>query len=69
MIDTLMNLLFRCSHRQLSSPVSRRVGSRVSPYRTYVVCLECGKQFAYDLQRCKPLKTGRRAWEKEKGTA
>lgn len=59
MIDTLVNLLFRCSHRQLSRPMTRRVDSRVSPHRTYVVCLDCGKQFGFDLGRGKPQKMRR----------
>ncbi len=50
MIDSLLNLLFRCPHRRLTRPVTpvRRDGS---PHgATYVVCLDCGKQFRYDLR-------------------
>lgn len=48
MIDTLLNLIFRCSHRRLTRPVTpaRRLG--VATGATYVVCLDCGKRFAYD---------------------
>lgn len=41
MIDTVLNLVFRCAHRRLTRPVT-------SHAETYVVCLECGKQFPYD---------------------
>ena len=47
-IDTLLNLLFRCPHRHLTRPLTR-VGKPGRPGDSYVVCLDCGKQFAYDL--------------------
>ncbi|HUI77095.1 MAG TPA: hypothetical protein VLY24_04245 [Bryobacteraceae bacterium] len=50
MIDSLLNLLFRCSHRRLTRPVTPVSRMGVSDGQTYVVCLDCGKQFAYDLQ-------------------
>src|SRR5690349_19896588 len=48
MIDTVLNLLFRCSHRRITRPITpvSKVGE---PHGgTYVVCLDCGKQFDYD---------------------
>jgi hypothetical protein len=48
MIDKLLNLLFRCRHRRLSRPISRAITAGGPQGRTYVVCLDCGKQFAYD---------------------
>jgi DNA-directed RNA polymerase subunit RPC12/RpoP len=50
MIDSLLNLLFRCSHRRLTRPVTPASKAGVADNRTYVVCLDCGKQFAYDLR-------------------
>ena len=48
MIDTLLNLVFRCAHRRLTRPVTP-VSKGDTPYAgAYVVCLDCGKQFAYD---------------------
>jgi hypothetical protein len=49
MIDTVLNLLFRCPHRRLTRPVApvTKVGQPHS--QSYVVCLDCGKQFEYDL--------------------
>jgi hypothetical protein len=50
MIDSVLNLLFRCSHRRLTRPMApvSRAGRPQS--QTYVVCLDCGKQFEYDVQ-------------------
>jgi len=50
MIDTLLNLMFRCSHRRLTRPVTPVSKAGVPHGETYVVCLDCGKQFAYDLK-------------------
>jgi DNA-directed RNA polymerase subunit RPC12/RpoP len=51
MIDTLLNLMFRCSHRRLTRPVTPVSKAGVPQGETYVVCLDCGKQFAYDLNK------------------
>ena len=50
MIDTLMSLLFRCSHRRLTRPFTPVTQKGLADGDTYVVCLDCGKQFAYDLR-------------------
>jgi DNA-directed RNA polymerase subunit RPC12/RpoP len=51
MIDNLINLLFRCSHRRLTRPVAP-ITKRGEPHsQSYVVCLDCGKQFEYDTER------------------
>src|ERR1700750_1153714 len=49
MIDSVLNLLFRCSHRRLTRPMApvSRAGKPHS--QAYVVCLDCGKQFEYDV--------------------
>ncbi len=59
-IDSLMNLLFRCGHRRLMGPMTptRRSGS--AEEGSYLVCLDCGKRFAYDTQSMKvgkPIET------------
>ena len=56
MIDTLLNLVFRCSHRRLTRPVTPVSKSEQAHTGTYVVCLDCGKHFAYD---AKEMKLGR----------
>jgi hypothetical protein len=58
MIDTVLNLVFRCSHRRLTRPVTAVSRGGVPQGGAYVVCLDCGKQFAYDTTKMhigKPL--------------
>jgi DNA-directed RNA polymerase subunit RPC12/RpoP len=50
MIDTLLNLIFRCPHRRLTRPVAPITKSGQPHSQSYVVCLDCGKQFEYDLK-------------------
>src|SRR5262249_19509381 len=50
MIDTLLNLLFRCPHRRLTRPFAPITKSGQRHSQSYVVCLDCGKQFEYDLK-------------------
>jgi hypothetical protein len=49
-IDALLNLLSRCPHRRLTCPVApiTNVGQQHS--QGYVVCLDCGKLFEYDME-------------------
>jgi|SoiMethySBSTD1v2_1073268.scaffolds.fasta_scaffold183506_3 hypothetical protein len=49
MIDSLVNLVFRCRHTRLTRPVTpvSRPGHPAEG-NTYVVCLDCGKHFDYD---------------------
>jgi hypothetical protein len=53
MIDNLFNLLFRCRHHRLTRPITP-VDAEGSPEGdAYVVCLDCGKHFAYDAKQMK----------------
>lgn len=49
----LADLLFGCSHKHLSFPISTKPGQRrpeaAAITGTYVVCLECGKEFSCEL--------------------
>ena len=49
MIDTVLNLLFRCSHRRLTRPFAPITKAGQPHSQSYVVCLDCGRQFEYDL--------------------
>jgi len=53
---SLVNLLFGCWHKNYSFPITAR-GSRRTPAAavtgTYVVCLDCGKEFPYDWHEMK----------------
>jgi hypothetical protein len=52
---TIFDALFGCWHKRTSFPQASRRGLRrsgASAQRgTYVVCLDCGKEFAYDWQK------------------
>jgi hypothetical protein len=50
MIDSILNLIFRCSHRRLTRPLAPVARAGQAPGGSYVVCLDCGKQFEYDLR-------------------
>ena len=57
MIAKLFDACFGCWHSHCSFPISIRPGSRrnaaASLTGTYVVCLDCGKEFPYDWQGMK----------------
>ena len=52
MMNTLLNAIFGCSHRRTTFPLTpaRKVGKATGRNATYVVCLDCGKEFDYDWQ-------------------
>jgi hypothetical protein len=58
---SLFDLVFGCSHKRCSFPMSTRGAKRRSPAAsvtgTYVVCLDCGKEFPYDWKAMKVLRT------------
>ena len=56
MFDSVINLLFRCGHRHLIRPFTPLSKIGVRRGQTYVVCLDCTKQFAYDLREMRPGK-------------
>jgi hypothetical protein len=53
MIGSILKSVFDCSHRRLTWPITpvRKPGAPSG--ETYVVCLDCGKQFAYDWDHMK----------------
>jgi hypothetical protein len=61
MLSHLFDAVFGCRHARYSFPITVRPGSRraISAQRTgtYVVCLECGKEFKYDWQEMKIVDT------------
>jgi hypothetical protein len=61
MISNLIDSLFGCSHKRITFPITIKQAQRVNaaaPTGTYVVCLDCGGEFAYDWKEMKIL--GRR---------
>jgi hypothetical protein len=57
MIAKLFDSLFGCWHSHYSFPITVRRGARLNAVAllmgTYVVCLDCGKEFPYDWREMK----------------
>ncbi len=57
-----MDYLFGCAHRKTSFPITHRretVAGRQQPgvpQATYIVCLDCGKEFPYSWEKMKFLR-------------
>ena len=63
---SFMDLMFGCSHKRLSFPItvrgaSRRRSEAASVTGTYVVCLACGQEFPYDWNQMKLIDASSRA--------
>ena len=54
MLAKIFDTVFGCRHSRYSFPMTIRAGSRRatagSRTGTYVVCLDCGREFGYDWQ-------------------
>ena len=65
MIAKIFDVVFGCRHSQYSFPMTVRRGSRrsllPSIMGTYVVCLDCGREMAYDWQRMKVLNSANKS--------
>jgi hypothetical protein len=53
MLNNLFDILMGCSHRRTTFPItpSRKAGFALAAgqrHSTYVVCLDCGKEFGYN---------------------
>ncbi len=58
---SLFDVLFGCHHKNYSFPITKKPGQRLSQAAsvtgTYVTCLDCGKEFAYDWREMKVLES------------
>jgi hypothetical protein len=65
MINNMLNILLGCWHSNYSFPRTTTPGHRRSPAAavtgTYVVCLDCGKEFPYDWQQMKIVSRARKS--------
>lgn len=43
-MNKIMQLLFGCAHERTTWPITLRVARA----RTYIVCLDCGREFEYN---------------------
>ena len=54
MLAKIIDAVFGCRHSRYSFPMTVRAGSRRAAHATrtgtYVVCLDCGREFNYDWQ-------------------
>lgn len=61
MFAQIIDVLFGCTHERYTFPMTAKPGSHRSEAAsltgTYVVCLNCGKEFAYDWREMKVLST------------
>lgn len=61
MLSSLVDVLFGCWHKNYSFPITARRGQRRSAAAaltgTYVVCLDCGREFAYDWREMKVIES------------
>lgn len=51
MLSDFLELFFGCWHKRYSFPITAKPGQRrgaAALTGTYVVCLDCGKEFPYD---------------------
>lgn len=57
LFSALWDVFFGCGHRHYSFPISSKIlkqrSAGAATTGTYVVCLDCGKEFAYDWQQMK----------------
>jgi hypothetical protein len=45
MFQSMLNVVFGCAHHRTTFPLTP--GRKNGTSRTYVVCLDCGQEFAY----------------------
>jgi predicted protein tyrosine phosphatase len=61
MVMSLFDMIFGCSHRHCSFPITIRGklqrSETASVTGTYVVCLDCGKEFPYDWEEMKLVRS------------
>jgi hypothetical protein len=73
MIANFVDLLFGCWHRNYSFPITSKPGRKRTDAAlvtgTYVVCLDCGKEFPYDWREMKVVSMRRSARPRLAGAA
>jgi hypothetical protein len=47
LVESVLCVVFRCSHKHLTRPITPRGPARSDVDRTYVVCLDCGTALSY----------------------
>ena len=61
MFAKLLDAMFGCRHARYSFPITVRAGARRTATAqrtgTYVACLDCGKEFSYDWEEMKVVRS------------
>jgi hypothetical protein len=64
MLSRILDAMFGCWHSRYSFPITIRAASRhtgaAARTGTYVVCLDCGKEFSYDWHTMKVVEPQRK---------
>lgn len=56
MLNHVVNFFFGCTHKNTTFPISpRAANSRLKPAHTYIVCLDCGREFPYSWEEMRML--------------
>lgn len=50
MVGAILNFLFGCRHKRLTRPMTPAHKPGAQHQGAYVACLECGRQFHYDVR-------------------
>jgi len=50
MLQNFLHSLFGCNHPRTTFPITPKESAK-SKHNTYVACLDCGREFAYDWTR------------------
>jgi hypothetical protein len=66
MIGRLFNILFGCRHRNTALPITMLGGQHCKPY---VVCLDCGAEFSFNVEKSCRGERIDRAYLRDVGTA
>ncbi len=64
MLSDLLELFFGCWHKRYSFPITAKAGQRrgaAALTGTYVVCLDCGKEFPYDWREMRVITASSKA--------
>jgi hypothetical protein len=61
-MSRLVDALFGCRHKHSTFPITVKPGQphcchKATTAGTYIVCLDCGKEFGYDWKRMKVVAT------------
>jgi hypothetical protein len=63
-MSKLLDALFGCPHTHCTFPITTKRGrqrSTSTTASTYIVCLDCGKEFPYDWQQMKVVPPAKHA--------